>query len=107
MFTLNENAAAPILEAAVLSVPSAHTRARLKQPLKSSGNPAQGAPDIRALTLAIRRGDAAAFSRFYDLYSFRLYRFLLVLARGDENTAREVCQAAMTKLARRFEVFDD
>ena len=67
---------------------SADSRARLKQSLKSSGNTAAGAEDIRALTLAIRRGDAAAFARFYDLYSFRLYRFLLVLARGDENTAR-------------------
>jgi RNA polymerase sigma factor (sigma-70 family) len=107
MFTLNENAAAPIFEAAALSVPSANTRSRLKYPLKPSGNTAQDAPDIRALTLAIRQGDAVAFARFYDLYSFRLYRFLLVLARGDENTAREVCQAAMTKLAKRFEVFDD
>ena len=107
MLTLDENSAAPILEAAGLSVPSASARARLKRPLKASGNTAEGAPGIRSLTLAIRRGDAAAFARFYDLYSFRLYRFLLVLARGDENTAREVCQAAMTKLAKRFEVFDD
>ncbi len=65
---------------------------------------APGAPDIRALTLSIRRGDAAAFSRFYDLFSFRLYRYLLVLARGDENEAREVCQAVFIKLAKRFEV---
>jgi RNA polymerase sigma-70 factor (ECF subfamily) len=107
MFTLNENSTAPIFEAAGLSVPSACTRVRLKQPLQANGNTVPGPDDIRALTLAIRRGDAAAFARFYDLYSFRLYRFLLVLARGDENTAREVCQAAMTKLAKRFEVFDD
>lgn len=107
MLTLDENSAAPIFEAAGLRVPRPGTRARLKPPLKASGNMAAGAPDIRALTLAIRRGDAAAFARFYDLYSFRLYRFLLVLARGDENQAREVCQAAMTKLAKRFEVFDD
>jgi RNA polymerase sigma-70 factor (ECF subfamily) len=107
MFALDENSAAPILEAASLSVPSANTRARLKQSLNASGNTAAGADDIRAMTLAIRRGDAAAFARFYDLYSFRLYRFLLVLARGDENQAREVCQAALTKLAKRFEVFDD
>jgi len=107
MLTLDENSAAPILEAAGFRVPSPGARARLKPPLKASGNSAAGAPGIRALSLAIRSGDAAAFARFYDLYSFRLYRFLLVLARGDENTAREVCQAAMTKLAKRFEVFDD
>ena len=107
MFTLNENAAAPVFEAGGLSVPSTNACARLKPPLKPSGNTADGAPDLRALTRAVRRGDAVAFARFYDLYSFRLYRFLLVLARGDENTAREVCQTAMTKLAKRFEVFDD
>ena len=66
-----------------------------------------GGQDIRALTLAIRRGDAEAFSRFYDLYSFRLYRFLLVLTHGDENEAREVSQAVLIKLVRRFDVFDE
>lgn len=65
------------------------------------------APDIRALTRAVRRGDADAFSRFYDLYSFRPYKFLLVLARGDENEAKEVCQTVLIKLAKRFQAFDD
>ncbi len=107
MLTLDENSAAPIFEAAGFSVSSANSSARLKQSSKSSGDTAAGAEDIRALTLAIRRGDAAAFDRFHDLYSFRLYRFLLVLARGDENAAREICQAAMIKLAKKFQVFDD
>jgi RNA polymerase sigma-70 factor (ECF subfamily) len=107
MLTLDENSAAPIFEAAGFRVPSAGANARLKQTLKASGDMAEGAPGIQALTLAIRRGDAAAFARFYDLYSFRLYRFLLVLARGDENTAQEVCQAAMIKLAKHCKVFDD
>ena len=65
------------------------------------------APDIEALTRAVRRGDADAFSRFYDLYSFRVYKLLLVLARGDEDEAREVCQAVFIKLAKRCDVFDD
>jgi RNA polymerase sigma-70 factor (ECF subfamily) len=107
MFTLHENSANPIPGAAALSVPSAAACAPLKPPLNSSGNIAGVAPGLRALTQSVRRGDADAFARFYDLYSFRLYRFLLVLARGDESTAREVCQAVMTKLARRFQVFDD
>ncbi len=107
MLTLNENSAAPIFGSAGLSEPPASVYARLNRPLKPSGHSADGAPDLRALTRAVRRGDAAAFARFYDLYSFRLYRFLLVLARGNESTAREVCQAVMTKLAKRFQVFDD
>ena len=64
-------------------------------------------PDLEALTRAVRRGDADAFSRFYDRYSFRLYKFLLVLARGDENEAREACQAVFIKLAKRCDVFGD
>jgi RNA polymerase sigma-70 factor (ECF subfamily) len=105
--TLDENSAGQDFAAAAADMTSSGQGARLEQPLKASGNTAEGALDIRALTQAIRRGDAAAFARFYDLYSFRLYRFLLVLARGDENAAREICQTALTKLARRFEVFDD
>jgi RNA polymerase sigma-70 factor, ECF subfamily len=73
----------------------------------NSQREAPTAAELLALTKAIRRGDEAAFARFYDLYSFRLYKFLLVLARGDENEAREVCQAVMIKLARRFAVFAD
>jgi RNA polymerase sigma-70 factor (ECF subfamily) len=80
---------------------------RLEQSLNSQASTVATAPDIQALTRAVRRGDADAFSRFYDLYSFRLYKFVLVLARGDENEAREVCQGAFIKLAKRCDVFDD
>jgi RNA polymerase sigma-70 factor (ECF subfamily) len=75
-----------------------------EKPLKPSG---ETAADIRGLTIAVRRGDPDAFARFYDLYSFRLYKFLLVLTHGDEEEAREVCQAVFIKLTRRFEVSDD
>ncbi len=68
--------------------------------------PVQEQPlDLRALTQAIRRGDEAAFARFYDAYSFRIYKYLLVLARGDENEAREVCQAVVLKLSKRMQIF--
>jgi RNA polymerase sigma-70 factor (ECF subfamily) len=80
---------------------------RPRQSVNSQASTVATAPDIQALTRAVRRGDADAFSRFYDLYSFRIYKFLLVLARGDENEAREACQAVFIKLAKRFEVFDD
>jgi RNA polymerase sigma-70 factor, ECF subfamily len=80
---------------------------RPERPLNSQANTLALAPDIQALTRAVRSGDADAFSCFYDLYSFRLYKFLLVLARGDENEAREVCQAVFIKLARRCDVFGD
>ncbi|HTA31327.1 MAG TPA: sigma factor, partial [Candidatus Cybelea sp.] len=107
LMTLDENSAALALAAVPRRVTSSGYNARLAKSLKAGGDTTESAPDIRALTQAIKSGDAAAFARFYDLYSFRLYRFLLVLTRGNENAAREICQTALTKLAKRFEVFDD
>src|SRR6266705_2766329 len=107
MFPLDANSSTQILGGASLALASAAAETRLKPPVKSRESTAGGSSDIRALTQAVRGGDAQAFSRFYDLYSFRVYRFLLVLARGDENEAREVCQAVFIKLAKRFEVFEE
>ena len=77
------------------------------RPHVKSSKEGEGVSAIRALTRSVRRGDDEAFARFYDLYSFRVYKFLLVLARGDESQAREVCQAVFIKLAKRFEEFDE
>ena len=65
------------------------------------------APSLKELTKAICRGDEAAFTRFYDLYSLRLYKQLLVMAKGNEREAREVLQTVVVKLAGRFKVFDE
>jgi RNA polymerase sigma factor (sigma-70 family) len=62
--------------------------------------------NIRRLSQGIVRGSEAAFERFYELYSSRLYRWLLVLTRGSEDAAREVQQAVMIKAARKFRIFD-
>ena len=64
-----------------------------------------GSPDIRQLTQSIVAGDETAFGRFYDLYSGRLWRFLLVLTCGQEDRARELHQVVMIKVARKFRVF--
>lgn len=63
--------------------------------------------DLRELTRGICRGDEAAFTRFYDRYSLRLYQHLLVLAKGNEGEAREVLQTVVVKLARKFKVFEE
>jgi len=63
--------------------------------------------DLKELTKRICRGDEAAFTQFYDLYSLRLYKHLLVLARGNEGEAREVLQTVVVKLAKGFKVFDE
>jgi len=106
MFPLDADPSTPILGGAGFALVSARADTQIERTLKSRNPTAGDSSDIRALTLAVRGGDADAFSRFYDLYSFRIYRFLLVLAGGDENAAREICQAVFIKLAKRFEVFD-
>lgn len=61
--------------------------------------------DARALTLAISRGDEAAFNVFYHEYSPRVYRLLLAVARGDAWICGELHQRVMIKAARRLKVF--
>src|SRR5256885_544560 len=64
-------------------------------------------PALREMTAAIREGDEEAFTHFYELYSLRLYKYLLVLAKGDETEAREVLQTVVVKLARKMQAFDE
>jgi RNA polymerase sigma-70 factor (ECF subfamily) len=72
-------------------------------------NPSEQAAreDLAKLTRAVQRGDEEAFGRFYDRYSLRIYKHLLVLARGNEDEAWEVLQTVLLKLSKRFQVFDD
>jgi RNA polymerase sigma-70 factor (ECF subfamily) len=107
MWPRDEGSAATAAESMGSEPPVSEADFRPEQDLNSQASTLAAAPDIQALTRAVRRGDADAFSCFYDLYSFRLYKFLLVLARGDENEAREVCQAVFIKLAKRCDLFDD
>ena len=87
-----------------MSLPSL---ARLSAGESARREPAErAAGDVRRLTQALCRGEEAAFARFYDQFSFRLYKYLLVLAKGNEAEAREVLQTLVLKLARRFKVFD-
>lgn len=62
--------------------------------------------DIAALTDRMRRGDEAAWSRFYDLYFQRLLRYLLVVTQGREDTAREALQQTLTRAAKHMRRFE-
>ncbi|HXJ61246.1 MAG TPA: sigma-70 family RNA polymerase sigma factor [Verrucomicrobiae bacterium] len=64
------------------------------------------AADIAALTRALSQGEEHAFHLFYDLYVGRLLRYLLVLARGREDTARDVLQQTLVRVARHAKPFD-
>jgi len=64
-------------------------------------------PPLATLTRGLMTGDESAYRTFYDLYHQRLFRYLLVLVRGDEDAAREALQSTFVRMAkhiRRFEV---
>ena len=48
------------------------------------------------------RGDETAFREFYGRYHGRLFRFALVLARGDETLAHDAVQAAFVTAAKKL-----
>ena len=62
---------------------------------------------LKKLTKAVCRGDEAAFTQFYHSCSFRLYKYLLGLSKGNELEAAEVMQLVAIKLAKRFQVFEE
>src|SRR5438132_7588450 len=71
-----------------------------------TGNPALSMlSDTERLTRAMVAGDERAFSQFYDLYSGRLFRLLLVLTSGQEDLVRDLHQVVMVKVARKLRGF--
>ena len=63
-------------------------------------------PDVASLTAGIRAGDEESFREFHQLYFDRLYQFLLVIARGNEDEARDALQETLLRVvryARKFE----
>ena len=52
-------------------------------------------------------GDEAAYRTFHEAYYPRLTRYLLVVAHGDEDAAREALQATFVRVVRHIKVFDD
>jgi RNA polymerase sigma factor (sigma-70 family) len=58
------------------------------------------------LTRRLAIGEEAAFREFHELFFDRLYRFLLVVARGHEDEAREALQATLLRVARYARPFE-
>jgi len=48
-----------------------------------------------------------AWRTFYDAYFDRLWRYLLVVAAGNEDVAREALQGALVRVTRHIKVFRD
>ena len=69
--------------------------------------PNQGSERIRSMTARMAAGDETAFKDFYECYCDRLFRYLLVLTRGNEDLARDLLQSTMTKIVRSGREFKD
>jgi len=52
------------------------------------------------------RGEEAAYAQFHELYFDRLWRYLIVVTRGDEDTSRDVLQLALSRVVRYIKVFE-
>lgn len=65
--------------------------------------PPDGDAKARRLAAAIARGDEIAFRQLYDRYHQRLFRFALVLGRGDELLARETVQSVFVTAAAKLQ----
>jgi len=48
-----------------------------------------------------------AWRTFYDAYFDRLWRYLLVVAAGNEDAAREALQGALVRVTRHIKIFRD
>jgi RNA polymerase sigma-70 factor, ECF subfamily len=59
------------------------------------------------LTRALATGDESAFREFHAQYFDRLLRYHIVLARGDEQSARDALQETLTRVAKKVRQFDD
>ncbi|MEP6663758.1 MAG: sigma-70 family RNA polymerase sigma factor [Verrucomicrobiota bacterium] len=59
------------------------------------------------LTRGLAVHDEAAFREFHARYFDRLYRFLLVVSRGQEHEAQEALQETMLRVARHARAFHD
>ena len=53
------------------------------------------------------KGDENAYRTFHAAYFQRLYRYLLVVAAGDEEAAREAVQSTFLRVVRYIKPFDE
>jgi RNA polymerase sigma-70 factor (ECF subfamily) len=62
--------------------------------------PASDGGECLALTQAVANGDETAAREFFAKYFDRLFRYALVLTRGEEDLSREIVSETMIKAAR-------
>lgn len=62
---------------------------------------------LAALTARMARQEEAAFVEFLKAYRDRLFRYLIVVTRGDEEVTQEAMQQTMLRVVRHIRRFDD
>jgi RNA polymerase sigma-70 factor (ECF subfamily) len=62
---------------------------------------------VSRLTRGLAAGDETMFREFHGLYFHRLFRYLIVVAHGDEMLARDALQETFVRVARHARRFDD
>jgi RNA polymerase sigma-70 factor (ECF subfamily) len=62
---------------------------------------------ISALTRRMAAAEESAFRDFHAVYFARLFRYVIVLMRGDEHAARDVVQETLLRIVRHARPFDD
>jgi RNA polymerase sigma-70 factor (ECF subfamily) len=72
----------------------------------AEGSADNAGADVASLTAGIRAGNEDAFREFHRLYFHRLYQFLLIVARGQEQEAREALQETLLRVVRHARKFD-
>ncbi|MEP6671940.1 MAG: sigma-70 family RNA polymerase sigma factor [Chthoniobacter sp.] len=65
------------------------------------------ASPLATLTQRMAAGDEAAFAEWHGIYATRLFRYVLVLQRGDEHSAADVLQETLLRVARHIRRFDE
>ena len=58
------------------------------------------------LTSRMLRGDEEAYREFYALYGHRLFRYLLVVTSGQEESAKDALQQTLLRLVRHIRRFE-
>lgn len=61
---------------------------------------------IERLTSRMARGDEEAYREFYQLYGHRLFRYLIVVTSGQEESAKDALQQTLLRLVRHIRRFD-
>lgn len=63
--------------------------------------------DAAFIARRIKSGDEDAFNTFYQFFSKRLYRYLIVMTGYDEESAKDLLQDVMVRVVRYIKPFPD